>query len=180
MCIRDRPCPRRRAHRPRRGGRAGLPAAHPSRRLGARSSARGAPAMACERAVASLKFMVTTTSPRPALASWAPRGSACGGQGTTRALKRLARVRPTSISERAKQLTEGPASRSSFRLIDRITIQHPSGSNRAIVDSTLDPPVYAAHNEYFRSSSLSKIWLESRLLCLSRSIAAREYTCDAP
>jgi len=33
------------------------------------------------------------------------------------------------------------------------------------------PPL---HNEYFRSLSLSKIWLEYRLLCLSCSIAAIE------
>jgi len=37
--------------------------------------------------------------------------------------------------------------------------------NQAIVDSRL-------HSEYFQSLSLSKIWLESRLLWVSRSIAA--------
>ena len=31
------------------------------------------------------------------------------------------------------------------------------------------------HSQYFRSLSLSRIWLESRLLCLSCSIAAWEY-----
>jgi len=37
----------------------------------------------------------------------------------------------------------------------------------------------ANDNEQFQSSSLSKIWLENRLLCLSWSVAAQEYTWRA-
>ena len=45
----------------------------------------------------------------------------------------------------------------------------------AIVDNIFRPPC-PTHNEYFRPLSFIKIWLESRLLCLSRSMAAKHLT----
>jgi len=47
--------------------------------------------------------------------------------------------------------------------------------HKAIADSRLCPQC-ATHDEYFRYLSLSKMWLESRLLCSSCSIDAYEYT----
>jgi len=50
--------------------------------------------------------------------------------------------------------------------------------NKTFVQSRLRARC-ATHDKYFRSLSFSKIWLESRLLCMPCSIAAQEYTWHA-
>jgi len=58
------------------------------------------------------------------------------------------------------------------------TVNKISKQQRVIIDRILCPQC-AAHYQYFRSSLFSKIWLKSRLLCLSCSIASNEYTQHA-